>query len=82
MTKEKRPQDWTAEERLNVLIACGSLADNAINQLYREKAYTHITSTNEKMISSKVIQRPINQKNKVMTSSLKRNKGFTKRVKS
>ena len=37
MTKGKRPQDWTAEERLNVVIACGSLAGDAINQLCREK---------------------------------------------
>ena len=42
MTKEKRPQDWTAEERLNVVIACGPLADDAINQLCREKGiYPH-----------------------------------------
>ena len=40
MTKEKRPQDWTAEERLNVVIACGPLADDAINQLCREKGLT------------------------------------------
>ena len=42
MTKEKRPQDWTAEERLNVVITCGSLTDDAINQLCREKGiYPH-----------------------------------------
>ena len=42
MTKEKRPQDWTAEERLNVVIACGPLTDDAINQLCREKGiYPH-----------------------------------------
>lgn len=42
MSKEKRPQDWTAEERLNIVITCGSLADDAINQLCREKGiYPH-----------------------------------------
>ena len=51
MTKEKTAR-LTAEERLNVVIACRPLADDVIYQLYREKAYTHITSNNGKMIPS------------------------------
>ncbi len=27
MTKEKRPQDWNQEERLNMVIECGSLSE-------------------------------------------------------
>ncbi len=42
MVKEKRPQDWSAEERLNMVIACGSLSDEGISQLCREKGiYPH-----------------------------------------
>lgn len=35
MTKEKRPQDWSLEERLNMVIACGSLDEKAISELCR-----------------------------------------------
>ena len=42
MAKEKRPRDWGAEERLNMVIACGSLSDEDISQLCREKGiYPH-----------------------------------------
>ena len=42
MVKEKRPQDWSAEERLNMVIACGSLSVEDISQLCREKGiYPH-----------------------------------------
>ena len=42
MAKEKRPQDWNTEERLNMIIACGSLSDEGMNQLCREKGiYPH-----------------------------------------
>lgn len=42
MTKEKRPQDWNLEERLQLVIACGSLSDDAINTLCREQGiYPH-----------------------------------------
>jgi len=42
MTKEKRPQDWTPEERLNVVIACGSLSEEPISELCRERGiYLH-----------------------------------------
>lgn len=42
MTQEKRPQDWSLEERLNMIIACGSLDDEAINELCRERGiYPH-----------------------------------------
>ena len=42
MSKEKRPQDWSSEERLNMVITCGSLSDEAISELCREKGiYPH-----------------------------------------
>ena len=42
MRKEKRPQDWSQEERLEMVIACGSLDEAAMNQLCRERGlYAH-----------------------------------------
>ena len=42
MAKEKRPQDWGLEEKLNMVIACGSLDEAGINELCREKGiYPH-----------------------------------------
>ena len=42
MTKEKRPQDWSMEEKLNLIIRCGSLDDAAVSALCREQGlYPH-----------------------------------------
>lgn len=42
MTKEKRPRDWSLEERLNMVIACGSLDEEAISELCRAQGlYPH-----------------------------------------
>ncbi len=42
MVKEKRPQDWSLEERLDMVIACGSLDEEAMSELCREKGiYPH-----------------------------------------
>ena len=42
MTKEKRPQDWNLEDRLNIVIQCASLDEEAISELCREKGiYPH-----------------------------------------
>lgn len=41
-TKEKRPQDWSLEERLKMIITCGTLDDEAISELCRSKGlYPH-----------------------------------------
>jgi len=41
-TKEKRPQDWSLEDRLNIVITCGSLSDIATGELCRENGiYPH-----------------------------------------
>lgn len=43
--KEKRPQDWSQEERLEMVIACGALDEAAMNQLCRERGvYAHHVS--------------------------------------
>jgi transposase-like protein len=42
MTKDKRPQDWTLEERLNMVVACSSLDEEALNRYCREHGvYPH-----------------------------------------
>jgi len=42
MKKEKRPQDWTLEERLNMIISCASLDEKALSQYCREQGiYPH-----------------------------------------
>ena len=37
MKKEKRPQDWSLDEKLNMVIACGSLDETEFSELCREK---------------------------------------------
>jgi len=42
MIKEKRPQDWNLEERLNMVIACGSLDEKAVSEFCRKQGiYPH-----------------------------------------
>ena len=41
-TKEKRPQDWSLEERLNMVISCASLDKEKMNAYCREQGvYAH-----------------------------------------
>ena len=40
--QERRPQDWSREERLEMVIACGSLDEASTNELCRERGvYAH-----------------------------------------
>lgn len=42
MTQDKRPQDWTLEERLNMVVACASLSDEKLGEYCREQGvYPH-----------------------------------------
>ena len=42
MTQDKRPQDWTLEERLNTVTACSSLDDEVLSEYCREQGiYPH-----------------------------------------
>ncbi|NOR42459.1 MAG: transposase [Gammaproteobacteria bacterium] len=41
-TKEKRPQDWSLEERLTIVISCASLEEEKMNAYCREQGiYSH-----------------------------------------
>jgi len=37
MKHEKRPEDWNSQEKLAIIIQCGALDDNGVNQLCREQ---------------------------------------------
>jgi len=42
MAQEKRPQDWTLEERLNMVVACGALAGESLSEYCRKNGiYPH-----------------------------------------
>ncbi len=42
MSKEKRPQDWNQEEKLNMVISCAALSEEEISQLCRQQGlYPH-----------------------------------------
>jgi len=42
MSKEKRPQDWSLEEKLDMVITCGTRDEAGIGELCREKGiYSH-----------------------------------------
>lgn len=42
MSNDKRPQDWTLEDRLNMVVACASLTEEALNEHCRAQGiYPH-----------------------------------------
>lgn len=42
MNKDKRPQDWSLEDRLNMIISCGALSEEKLNEYCREQGiYPH-----------------------------------------
>jgi len=42
MAKDKRPQDWSLEERFNMVLKCNSLDNEAVSSLCRERGiYPH-----------------------------------------
>ncbi len=42
MTQDKRPQDWSLEERFNIVMACASLGEEELNAYCREQGiYPH-----------------------------------------
>ena len=83
MSKEKRPQDWTPEEKLNLIIACGSLDDEAVNALCREQGIYphHIKQWKQDFVSgaradikanAPTATKKLKQENKVLKKELNR----------
>ena len=80
---ERRPQDWSIEEKLDLVIRCGSLSEVEINQLCREQGlYAHhikqwkeeLGSGNimSKQTSSAAENRQLKNENKELKKELRR----------
>jgi len=83
MTKEKRPQDWTLEERLNMVVACGALAGEALSEYCRKSGiYPHQVNqwkldfasgkTQETKTVSRAEMKALKQENKSLKKDLNR----------
>ena len=83
MTKEKRPQDWSTEEKLNMVIACASLDEQKISELCREQGVFphHIKQWKQDFVSGQSSNPKVNlrtdnknlrQQNKVLQKELNR----------
>jgi len=59
-SKEKRPQDWSLEERLQIIIKCGGLSDEESSAVCREEGLHlhHLAQWKEDFTSSKSPQSP------------------------
>jgi transposase len=71
MIKEKRPQDWSLEERLDMVIACGSSGDESIGERCREKGLYphHVKQWKSDFASGKAVN--ANEKKQPDSKSLK-----------
>ena len=83
VSPERRPQDWSIEEKLDLVIRCGSMSEVEINQLCREQGlYTHhINQWKEelgsgsmisKQTSSSAENRQLKNENKALKKELRR----------
>jgi len=54
MKQEKRPEDWSSQEKLAIIIKCGALDDNGMNQLCRSQGIYphHVKQWTKDMIKS------------------------------
>ena len=83
MTKEKRPQDWSAEEKLNMVITCASLDEEKVSELCREQGVFphHIKQWKQEFVSGQSVSQKVNlrtdnknlrQQNKTLQKELNR----------
>jgi len=81
MTKEKRPQDWSLDERFQMIMTCSSLDEQAINELCRERGIYphHLTQWQQDFVSGSSIDTKV--KNQSEVKSLKHeNKALKKEL--
>jgi transposase-like protein len=83
MNKEKRPQDWTLEERLNMIISCVVLDDEALSEHCREQGiyphhvaqwkldFTNASQSNTKPVSRNEVN-VLKHENKALKKELNR----------
>jgi len=77
--RQKRPHDWSPEQRLNLVIACDSLDDESINALCRENGlYSHhVKQWKTDLVSNQTLKNPsetkaLRQENKALKKELNR----------
>jgi transposase len=58
---EKRPQDWTLDERLSMVIQCASLDDDALNTLCRVQGIYphHVSQWKDNFINGSNLDTPL-----------------------
>lgn len=83
MSKEKRPQDWSQEEKLNMVISCAILSEEEVSKLCREQGlYPHhvnqwkddlltVNTQNDK-VKSKSEMKALRSENKALKRELRR----------
>jgi len=76
---EKRPQDWSPKERLNLVIACDSLDESSINALCRENGLYphHVKQWKHELVSNMTPKnhsesKTLRQENKALKKELNR----------
>ncbi|MDQ7048025.1 MAG: IS3 family transposase [Enterobacterales bacterium] len=59
-SKEKRPQDWSLQERLQIIIQCDGLSDEEASSICREQGLHrhHLSQWKKDFTSSQVVQSP------------------------
>jgi len=83
MKQDKRPQDWTLEERLNMIVTCSGLDDEALNEQCRiQGIYPHqveqwkqdfISGNHSKCVSnSRSEVKELKQENRTLKKELNR----------
>ena len=83
MSSERRPQDWSIEEKLDLVIRCGSMSESEINQLCREQGLYahHINQWKEELSSGSMMNkqtpgaaenRQLKNENKALKKELRR----------
>jgi len=77
-SKEKRPQDWSLEERLQIILECHGLDDNEAGSICREHGLYlhHLTQWKKNFISNKVV---LSSKEKAELKTLKNENKLLKR---
>ena len=83
MTKEKRPQDWSAQEKLDIVIACAPLSEEKTSELCREKGLFahHITQWKADFVTGDAVKttpatrtenKTLRQENKALKKEINR----------
>jgi len=73
MTVDKRPQDWRAEEKLNMVITCASLDEENVSELCREQGIFphHIKQWKQDFVNGRSSKVDTRSDNKVLRQNIK-----------